>query len=207
MSHLAFNYYVTSVKKRIPWLFLISTLIFLLVFGALVRLAPEYEVHYSYIISLAGRESAPDFRYDGYYALQSTDFLAGTIAGWAGTPETIVSAYRQANVPLLSSDPRVLTKSIHAEKVAPQLVQITIKHVSSDRAEALAKGLQVVMANNIANYQSQSVPAVAFKVTTTPAWTGQTRISAGIIAVATFFFLLFFGINGIVLYESFKQGV
>lgn len=169
------------------------------------RFDPTHEVHFSYLVSLSERDQVSDFRFDGYYALQATDLFAATLARWVSTPEVIVAAYEAAGLPQPSADPRKLARAVRAEKVAPQLVTVTVRSGTREESEKLAAGLRQVMSGNIARYHNEGVPAVAFTVIASEPWSGVVRLSAPVVVTATFLFTFLLGLNGILLIESLKN--
>lgn len=207
MQNISFKHYVLELKKKMPYALFISLFFALIAYGISNNIKPSYEVHYSYLTSLSNRDTTSDFRFDGYYALQATDLFTATFAGWVATPEVVVAAYKEGEIELPSQNPYELSKTIHAEKTAPQLVQITVKNESKNTAEKLARGLQAVMQRNVDDYQAKDTTAIHFNVTTTPSWTGLVSVSSLLITVATFVFVLFFAINAVLLYESFKSDI
>lgn len=197
--------YKQVVVQALPRLVLISVLLSLGAFVAIKKIGPTYQLHYSYLIALKDREAAPEYRFDGYYAISATELFAQTLAAWIKTPETIVAAYRAADLPLPTSDSSQLIRSITVDKQAPQLVSVTISQSNPDTAQKLAAGLQTVMQRNIDRYQNEGVPALRFQVIASEPWLGETKISAAVIVPAVFIFTLFFGINWVILISSLKH--
>lgn len=204
---LAVKPYVEALKRSLSWLLLFGLAGGALVFAVASSFGPTYESHFSYLISLSQRDEASQYRFDGYYALQATDLFAATLARWIQTPEVIVAAHKAAGLQLTTQDPRELSRSVHAEKTAPQLVEVTVRGKNSNDATLLVKGLQAVMKDNIDRYHDQGIPAVQFRVVTTDTWQGQTKLAGGVIAVATFVLIVFLGANGVLLAETFREQV
>ncbi len=200
-----FAYYHRVVIKALPRLLLISLILSLAALVIVKKIGPTYQLHYSYLIALKDRETAPEYRFDGYYAISATELFAQTLAAWIKTPETIVAAYRAADLPLPTSDSSQLIRSITVDKQAPQLVSVPINQSNPDTAQKLAAGLQTVMQRNIDRYQNEGVPALRFQVIASEPWLGETKISAAVIVPAVFIFTLFFGINFIILLASLKR--
>lgn len=205
MKTTIFHRYREAVRRLLPAVAVVSLVLALGAFGMVKRLGPEYEVHFSYIISLSEREASGDYKFDGYYALQSTDLFTATVAAWAASPETVVAAYNEAGVLIPGSDARVVGRVVRAEKTAPQLVHVTVKHKNDDVARRLASGLQTVMQSNIEDYHEQGMPALKFRAITTPIWTGKSEMGAGVVATATFLAVFIIGLNGVLLLESFRE--
>lgn len=191
------SYYWTAVKRRFLLIIVVALLAGLVGYGITARSQPRFEVHFSYIVSLAEREQAPEYRFDGYYALQATDLFTTTLAGWIAAPEVGVAAYREAGL-VAPADPRTLARVISASKAAPQLVQVTVRGDSEADATSLAAGLRGVMTANVEKYHEQGTPEVAFRVVATDPWTGVVTPMAMLIAAATAVFVLVAGINVVV---------
>lgn len=191
-----------AIKKKLPMLLLISVTAAVLALVIAKQVAPSYEVHFSYVVSLAQREAAPEYRFDGYYALQATDLFSATLAEWLTAPETVVAAYQAAGLALPSEDPRQVTRALRAEKAAAQLVTVTVRSAQREEAEKLADGLRQVMAKNIQAYHDQGAPAAQFRAVATTPWTGVIWLSIPIVVLATFVFTFFIALNVILLNES-----
>lgn len=191
------SYYWTAVKRRFLLIIVVALLAGLVGYGIAARSQPRFEVHFSYIVSLAEREQAPEYRFDGYYALQATDLFTATLAGWIAAPEMGVAAYQEAGI-LAPTDPRTLARVISADKAAPQLVQVTVRGDSAEKATSLAAALRIVIAANVEKYHDQGTPELAFRVVPTDPWTGVVKPMELLIAAATAVFVLVAGLNVVV---------
>lgn len=198
--------YLLAIKRGWIFVALFGLAAAALAFAIASAIKPEYESHFSYVVSLSQRDDTDNsYRFDGYYALQATDLFAATLAKWVSTPEVIVAAYKEAGIELKTNDPRAISRTVISEKTAPQLVQITVRSQKANEATALVQGLQAVMDKNIDTYHDQGIPAVQFRVVTTPTWQGKVTTQRGAVATATFIFTIFFGINLVLLVEVFRQ--
>lgn len=199
------TYYFSRFRQYIGLIVVISIIGALLAYGLARQVGKQYQVHFSYIVSLSQREPSGEFRFDGYYALQATDLFSQTIAEWISTPEIVVASYKEAKLPLEETDSHTISRIIEAKKTAPQLVEITVKEASAEKAQKLTKGLQTVMNKNIEMYDAEGIPAVRFRIVSTEPWVGSSQLSAPLIASATFIFLLFLGTNIVLLLLSFES--
>lgn len=199
-----FEHYWKIIQRKMPGLLLISLAAALVAFLVVRQIGPTHEVHFSYLVSMNVRDDAPEFRFDGYYALQATDLFAATLAKWTAAPEVVVAAHQAVGLVLKSQDPRQFSRLIQAEKTAPQLVQITVRDASLPRTERLAQGLQTVMEQNVTRYHDQATPAIGFQVVATEAWAGMTQPSLPVIVSATFIFTFLIAMNVLLLLESLK---
>ncbi len=194
--------YWRRVRLMLPWLLFGSFAAAVVAYAVASSLPAAHQVHFSYLISLSEREAANEFRFDGFYALQATDLFAQTLARWIQTPEVIVAAYQEAGLASPTENPRELTRLIRADKTAPQLVQVTVEETSKEEALQVAEALQKVMEKNIAEYDTQGIPALAFRVVPTTPWAGQSEISVPIVTVATFVFVFLLALNAVLLFYS-----
>ena len=199
------EHYWGVVRERLPMIILISVTVAVAALFAAKQVKPSHEVHFSYLISLSARDPSQDFRFDGYYALQATDLFAATLARWVATPEVVVAAHQEANLELPSDDPRALARIVKAEKVAPQLVTVTVRGATREEAAVLAEGVRRVMEHNVARYHNEGVPAVSFAVVSTEAWSGVVRLSVLLVVTAAFLFTFLVTLNGVLLVESLKN--
>lgn len=196
--------YLGELRRRIPILLLIAFAAAAFAYGIARRIDPTYEVHYSYIVSLSERENPQEYTFDGYYALQATDLFAATLARWAQTPEVVVASFKEAQLPLTTTQPYELSKIVRADKTAPQLVQVTVTGATERDALALSNGLQRVMEMNIERYEEEGIPALRFRVSATDSWVGSTSVSVPIITSATFLLFLFLGFNTILFLTALR---
>lgn len=198
------SHYWQVVQRKMPGVLLVSGAVAVIAWLVVSRVGPTYTVHYSYLVSLSEREETDDFRFDGYYALSATDLFTATLASWVSLPEVVVAAYEEAGL-AASQDPRDVARAVTAEKKAPQLVAVTVRHKDQALAEKLAQGLQVVMESNIEQYHDQGIPELTWRVVATSPWLGISRLSAPVIVGATFVFMLLMGVNVVLLVESVKN--
>lgn len=205
MNNSPFKPYFAAVQRSWMLVALFSVATAALAFAITSAIKPEYESHFSYVVSLSQRDEPGEYRFDGYYALQATDLFSATLARWVATPEVIVAAHKAAGLELATSDPRAISRIVRAEKTAPQLVEITVRNKDADKASALVQGLQAVMDKNIDTYHDEGIPAVEFRVVTTPVWQGKIATQKTAVTAAVFVFTIFFGINVVLLVEVFRQ--
>lgn len=200
-----YRLYWEGLWRRIPWMLCVSFGLAIVAYIVVRQMGPTYRVQFSYLVSLSAREPAEEFRFDGYYAIQATDLFAATVAQWAKTPEVIVAAYTRAGLEVPTDDPRQLAKFVETGKTAPQLIQVTVSEQDEERARRLAQGLRDTVADNVAHYHDEGIPALQFRVVATEPWVGVTRPALPLIVVATFVFSFFALVNGWLLLASLRR--
>jgi capsular polysaccharide biosynthesis protein len=205
MTQGEFKPYISALRRYLPVVLVVTVVATLIAYGVASRFKPTYQVHFSYVVSLTQRDVTPDYRFDGFYALQATDLFAATLAGWIKTPEHVVAAYEEAGIVLPSRDAREVVKAVEAVKTGPQLVQVTVKGEKEEDAQDLAKGLQTVIERQVENYHDKGTPAIGFAVVTDTSWTSLQTVPITMIAAGTFVFVFLFLLNAVLLLESVKR--
>lgn len=200
-----YTFITQTTKKYFPGVLLLGFALSFLVFVVIEKTGPTYEVHYSYLVSIKERDRTEDYRFDGYYAINSTDLFASTLAAWSQTPEIIVKAHNEAGMELPNRNPAQLTKTVTTNKTGPQIIQVTIKHKNQNSAEKLAQGHKKAVEQNIAKYHQEGNPDIRFSVVATEPWTGQTSLSVSTITIGVFVFSILIGMNAVFLLESMKN--
>lgn len=203
MSSILSSPLALGLRRVLPLFILIGVVAAGIALVVVRQIPPVHQTHYSYFVSLVEREESLEYRFDGYYALQATELFTTTLAGLAQAPEIVAAAYEAAHLPLPTQDPRQLVRRVNARKVAPQLVEITIRETDQARAQQLAEGLTAELTDHVARYNTESIPGLAFKVTATEPWHGTRGVAVSVIVVATFVFTVFILINIWLLFVAF----
>lgn len=194
--------YLLSLQRRLPHILLLSLLAAAVTYAVVNRMGAAYKVHLSLLVSLAQRETADEYTFDGLYALQSTELFTATLAEWTATPAVIVDAYREAGLPVPTEDARQLSRRISAKKTAPQLVEISVAGSSRTNTEHLARGLVVVTQKNVEMYQREGVPTLQFRVVASKPWTSVVYPATSVIVGGVFFVTFLLLVNGVLVWKS-----
>lgn len=197
-----YTYYLHALRRQLPVWLLVSVVASGLVYGALSRRGPVYTVHFSYLVSLAEREQASAYTFDGFYALQATDLFTTTLAGWLTTPELIVAAYHEAGMTLPTNDARKLRRSVEATKTGPQLIEVKVTGRGREDAERLSAALATVTEHNVRLYHNEGIPAVAFRVVATDSWTGVSEQNVALVAISVLVVTLVLLVNLQLVWEA-----
>lgn len=205
MSYHSVAQYWASFKALLPMFLLVSIVAAGVALVIARQLPVQHQAHFSYSVSLAVREQSTEYQFDGFYALQATDLFTATLASWAQAPEMVAAAYRAGGLELPTQDPRRLVRSIEARKVAPQLVEITIRETDAARAQQLIEGLKIIVGSEVERYHTESIPELQFRVTATEPWHGERTVARPVIVTATFLFTFFILVNGWLLFIAFAS--
>lgn len=191
-----------TVQRRLPALLLISVLAGMVSWFAADRWGEQYEVQFSYLISLSDREDRGAYRFDGFYALSAINLFSETLAELVRRPEVVAEAARRAQLSDVPRDARGLRRLVVAERAAPQLVAVTVRAGDPVLSEQLARSLQKTVADNIVRYHESGEPALRFRVVASDPWVGVRKIESLVVAAATSLFVLFAAVNLLIFRES-----
>lgn len=205
MSTVTWSSYKLTIERSLPWILSASFIAALVAYSLLRFWGPTYEVHFSYVVSLAEREPAADFRFDGYYALQATDLFSQTLAEWIQTPEIVIAAYTRAALPAPPTTAAGLRRMVTSAKRAPQLVVVTVQEKTPERALALTESLQVGVAQNITTYNDSGTPLIRFRAIHTEPWSSSREPATTLTVTVVFLAVLILGINAVLIVESLKR--
>lgn len=87
----------------------------------------KYRAQVSVYIQKAPEEpKGGDYTFDGYYALQAAENYTDTVVGFLQAPDVIRRGLEIANLPADSTQINYFTKTIRVQKVAPQLVDLSV---------------------------------------------------------------------------------
>ncbi len=187
-------------------IFAVSTVSAIFAYGVAKNIRGSYEVHFSYMISMEQQETAPGFRYDGFYGLSAIDLFSKTVASIANTPETIVAAHKRAGLALPTRDAIRLVRIVRTESAAPQLVRFTVRDASQKNAQALAHGVREVVNDTVDAYNGSGGESISFHGVFTEPWTSYDALNP--VPVAAVFFMIVFvtGIMIVLFREAIARG-
>jgi capsular polysaccharide biosynthesis protein len=123
-----------------------------------------YETSLSLLIGKEGTQETDDFKYDGYYALQTSEILADSIQQWMKSPETVDEIYKEAGVDREFESIKSYSKKFTAKKMSPQYAEIKFKASERDEAEKISSAIVKVINNKTRKIQENSNEEISFKV-------------------------------------------
>jgi len=116
-----------------------------------LRIPEKHEAQLSvYIHKIAERPQSGDFAYDGYYAQLAAEAFTDTIVGLFESTTTAKRALEIAGMEAEISAIRSLHGKIEVEKVAPQLVEISVTDTDQRYAVSTVKALYASVEDELA---------------------------------------------------------
>ena len=132
---------------------------------------PTYEGSISLIVSPTTseeREDPPYYEYDGFYAVQSSQIFASTVANWFTSPDVVFAIYDEAGVKLeVKNTEEVRTKIkslIQESKINSNSVDAQVKGTTKKETEALSLACANVVISKTEIFNQMSGTKVQYKV-------------------------------------------
>ncbi len=132
----------------------VITAISAFIFSAIQPVA--YETSLSLLISKESSQETTDFKYDGYYAFQTSEIFADSIQEWMKSPETVNEIYQEAGVGQDFKNIKSYGKKFTAKKMSPQYTEVKFKTEKRDEAEKISSAIVKVINNKAKRIQENS---------------------------------------------------
>lgn len=87
---------------------------------------------------------AGDYTYDGFYAQQAAEAYTDTVEGFLQSRDIIRQALAASNLSTDTNMVRAVEKRLEVEKVAPQLINVSLTMETQNKATALIKEIAAV---------------------------------------------------------------
>ncbi len=115
----------------------------------------------SFVIKQTARQETPDYQYDQYYALQSSDLFAQTIVSWLESPEVATQVLKSSEVDISLQNIKKLSKFFKVKKESSQLVSVKFSAKTEEEAKKISTRLsEIINERSRALYQEQKNAAV-----------------------------------------------
>ncbi|MBU1167838.1 hypothetical protein KKC60_05565 [Patescibacteria group bacterium] len=175
-----------------------------LALGATYVMPEKYTATTSLTLHRVNREQTPDFQYDNYYAIQSSEFLSNTLVSMFAAPDTVLEIYKKAGLES-EGDINTQIKSIKPSQVSAHLIKVKVSNADASKAEKVLGSLVTVSQDKIENLESNAAGHNSFEVTAGEAVVSSNQISPIVALVAGLVSGLFLGIAFAFLKEYFKE--
>lgn len=146
------------IARRIKILLLITICGFVISAVIVYNLPPTYSASMTLYVEKASEVSdSGDYTFDGYYAQQAVEGYTDTIVGLFESPDSMALALSRLEVDV-ERNIKNYTHSLKVEKVAPQIVLVTVTR--KDRTDAIEVGseLSTVVSDKVALLNREDGP-------------------------------------------------
>ena len=156
--------YLKIVKKNFKLIIIIGIITAVSAFVFSVAQPIEYETSLSLTIAKDKTQTTDDFKYDGYYALQSSEIMANSIEQWLKSPETVNAIYRRAQVDSEFKNIKSYTKKFIAKKMSSQYVEVKFKSSATEEAKKISTATTEIINAKVEKLKESSEQEISFLV-------------------------------------------
>ncbi|MCK5465988.1 hypothetical protein KAI56_00620 [Candidatus Parcubacteria bacterium] len=156
--------YLKIVKKNFKLIITIGIITAVSAFAFSVAQPVKYETSLSLSIIKDKTQMTDDFKYNGYYALQTSEIIANSIEQWFKSPETVDAIYRRAQVDSEFENIKSYAKKFTAKKMSSQYVEVKFKSGTREEAERISTATVEIINNKTEKLKEISEQEVSFSV-------------------------------------------
>ncbi len=155
---------IAIIRGKIKTITVISLLTALsaLLFSAIQPVA--YETSLSLLVAKEGTQGTDDFKYDGYYAFQTSEVLSDSIGQWMKSPETVNEIYKEAGISPDFKNLKSYSGKFTAKKMSSQYIEVKFKTAKKEEAEKLSSAITKVINEKTRKIQEDSEQEISFRV-------------------------------------------
>lgn len=141
---------------------ILSVLVFVLILSGLK--GAYYDNDMLLLISRSGTQNTPDYKYDGYYAVQASDIFSDNVSQWLGSASIANEIYTRAKAESEMRSLKDFSKVFKADKLSSQYVRVRYQTSSREAAIKLAHAMADVLQEKADLLSKSSVEQIGFKV-------------------------------------------
>ena len=156
--------YLKIIKKDLKLIIIISIITAMSAFLFSAMKPAVYETSISLAINKNKTQNTDDFKYDGYYALQTSEMLADTIVEWTKSPTIVDSIYQKSGVNQNFKNIKSYTKKFTAKKMSSQHVEVKFKSDTKENAEKISLAVVEIISAKTKTLEENSGKEIAFSV-------------------------------------------
>ncbi len=156
--------YIKIVKKNSKLILAVAVVIGLFAFLFSIIQPVKYEASLSLFVNKNKTQETDDFKYDGYYALQAGEIIAGSVVEWLKSPETVNAIYREAGVEHNFKNLKSYAKKFTVKKMSAQYVEVKFKTNSKEDTEKIAAAIIETVKFKMKNLEEKSGQEVSFSI-------------------------------------------
>jgi capsular polysaccharide biosynthesis protein len=149
-------------EKEIIAKITVLTALFAFVFSVLMPVS--YETSVSLFINKNSTQQTDQFKYDGYYALESGEIVSDNVEKMLQSPEVVDAIYQKSGIDPSFKNIKSYKKRFTAHKMSNQYVEVSFTAPKKDDAEKIAAALTETVNQKISSASAASGQEVSFSV-------------------------------------------
>lgn len=124
----------------------------------------SYDTSVSLFLHKSGSQATDQFKYDGYYALDSGKVLSDNIEKLLQSPQVVDAIYRESEVDPAFRNLKSYKKKFTAHKMSNLYVEVSFAAQSEDDARNIAGAITRVVNRQLETMDRESAAEIAFRV-------------------------------------------
>lgn len=115
-----------------------ATVLLCVVLGVVLQVTQKEHVTANLTLNVTrlGSDKTTDYQYHDFYRLQADERFADTVVRWLGSPRIVSDIYGS-----VASDDRSIARSIKAERLSSQMIQVTYSAPDEVAAQKLSRSI------------------------------------------------------------------
>ncbi|MFA7169340.1 MAG: Wzz/FepE/Etk N-terminal domain-containing protein [Candidatus Paceibacterota bacterium] len=127
----------------------------------------KYEASVSLFLNKAGTQSTDEFKYDGYYALESGEIVTNNIEKILQSPQVVDEIYKKSETDLEFKDIESYKKKFTVHKMSNLYVEVSFESKDKENAENIARAITETINQKMEDTSKKSEAEIAFAVENT----------------------------------------
>lgn len=163
-KHMELREYIRILQKNITILIGITLILGMGAAVFTLRIPEKHEAQFSvYIHKVAEQPQSGDFAYDGYYAQLTAEAFTDTVVGLFESTTTAKRALEIADIDENIAAVKSLHSKIQVEKIAPQLIEVSVTDVNRQYAITTVEALYASVEQEVAETNSDTLEGLSVK--------------------------------------------
>jgi len=123
-----------------------------------------YEASVSLFLTKSGTQQTDEFKYDGYYALESGEIISDNIEKWLKSPQIVSEIYSEARMDPDFKNIKNYKKKFTANKMSNQYVEVSFETESAESAEKISSAIDRVLNRKMNELSAESGEEISFSI-------------------------------------------
>jgi len=154
--------------------------------------APKYKVSLAFTVNVSNRQETPDYQFDGYYSIHSSELFSMTIISWFLTPSVLVEIYEDAGVAPNITTLEELTGRFKTKQYSSQNFVVLFKELDQPTAEKLSSSIIKIVEAKAADLNKDATDNSIFEVRGSSPVIVEAKLATWLIGLVAFLASLLF---------------
>jgi len=172
--------YLKVIKSEKKMILSLALLTAVAAWAFSVYMPAHYEASVSLFIDKSGTQETGEFKYDGYYALESGEIVADNIEKMLQSPQLIEKIYSDSGIDPDFKNIKGYKKKFTAKKMSNSYVEVSFESETREDAEKLSASLVKKINEQMQQTNDQSRSEISFLINNTEPIILESRLDANL---------------------------